>query len=89
MARFELTVAGYRDGGKRDAFLCDISAGVGVNTSDEGAVVTLDELERKYVHRVLALAGGNKSRVAQLLGIDRRTLYRKLAAWGEGVAAPR
>ena len=60
-----------------------------VNTSDEGAVVTLDELERKYVQRVLALAGGNKSRVAQLLGIDRRTLYRKLAAWGEGVAAPR
>ena len=28
--------------------------------------------------RVLSLVGGNKSRAAQILGFDRRTLYRKL-----------
>jgi two-component system, NtrC family, response regulator HydG len=41
-------------------------------------VVTLDELERRYAIRVLALVGGNKSRAADLLGLDRRTLYRRL-----------
>jgi two-component system, NtrC family, response regulator HydG len=41
-------------------------------------VVTLEELERRYVLRVLALVRGNKSRAAGILGVDRRTLYRKL-----------
>ena len=34
--------------------------------------------ERRYLLRVLSLVGGNKSRAAQVLGFDRRTLYRKL-----------
>jgi two-component system response regulator HydG len=41
-------------------------------------LVTMDELERRYLLRVLSLVGGNKSRAAQVLGFDRRTLYRKL-----------
>ena len=41
-------------------------------------VVTVDELERRYIQRVLAIVRGNKSRAAQMLGLDRRTLYRKL-----------
>ena len=41
-------------------------------------MVTIDELERRYILRVLSLVGGNKSRAAQVLGLDRRTLYRKL-----------
>jgi DNA-binding NtrC family response regulator len=41
-------------------------------------VVTIDELERRYIMRVLALCGGNKSRTADLLGLDRRTLYRRI-----------
>jgi DNA-binding NtrC family response regulator len=45
-------------------------------------VVTIDELERRYIHRVLALVGGNKSRAADLLGLDRRTLYRRLDRYG-------
>ncbi|MEO7457134.1 MAG: sigma 54-interacting transcriptional regulator [Gemmatimonadaceae bacterium] len=42
------------------------------------ARMTLDELERKYIEHVLAQEGGNQSRAAERLGIDRRTLYRKL-----------
>lgn len=41
-------------------------------------IISLDELERRYIMRTLKLLDGNKARVAQLLGLDRRTLYRKL-----------
>ena len=40
--------------------------------------LTLDELEREYIQRVLQAEGGNKTRAAQRLGLDRKTLYRKL-----------
>jgi two-component system response regulator HydG len=53
-----------------------------------GEVVTLDELQRRYVHRVLTLVGGNKSRAADLLGRDRRTLYRRLDRYGGANDAP-
>jgi transcriptional regulator with GAF, ATPase, and Fis domain len=38
---------------------------------------SLKSLEERHIRRVLKLAGGNKSRAARLLGISRRTLYRK------------
>ena len=40
--------------------------------------MTLDEVKRWYVASVLEETGGNKVRAADLLGIDRRTLYRIL-----------
>jgi two-component system, NtrC family, response regulator AtoC len=40
--------------------------------------MTLDEVKRWYVNAVLEETGGNKVRAADLLGIDRRTLYRIL-----------
>ena len=40
--------------------------------------VTLEQLERAYIMHVLALESGHQSRAAMRLGIDRRTLYRKL-----------
>jgi DNA-binding NtrC family response regulator len=39
----------------------------------------LDVLRRRYIHRMISHAGGNKSQAAKLLGIDRRTLNRTLA----------
>jgi len=41
-------------------------------------MMTLSELEHRYLQRVLSLVGGNKSRAARVLGLDRRTLYRML-----------
>ncbi|MEP7339510.1 MAG: sigma-54 dependent transcriptional regulator [Acidobacteriota bacterium] len=40
--------------------------------------LTLAELEKEYILETLRLTGGNKSRAAELLGCDRRTLHRKL-----------
>lgn len=41
-------------------------------------LITLDELEQRYIERVLATVAGNKTQAAKILGLDRRTLYRKL-----------
>ncbi|MEW6749500.1 MAG: sigma-54 dependent transcriptional regulator [Candidatus Latescibacterota bacterium] len=43
--------------------------------------MTLDELEREYILLVLDKTEGNQTRAAQILGIDRRTLYRKLQGY--------
>jgi DNA-binding NtrC family response regulator len=39
----------------------------------------LHELEKEYIKKVLEKTGGNKYQAAHALGIDRKTLYRKLA----------
>jgi len=46
--------------------------------SRERSVETLADAEGEQIRRVLAATGGNKSRAAQILGIERKTLYRKL-----------
>ena len=43
-------------------------------------MITLDEMERRYVRQVLASVSGNKTHAARVLGIDRRSLYRRLEA---------
>ena len=47
-------------------------------------LVSLEEVEKRYILRVLQAAGGNKSLAAQRLGVSRRTLYRKLGESGLG-----
>ena len=42
----------------------------------------LDELERRYLLYILEVTGGNRTRAAEVLGIDRRTLYRMIERYG-------
>jgi len=44
----------------------------------EGELPTLEQLESSYLLRVLSAVGGNKSRAAQVMGVDRKTLYRMI-----------
>jgi two-component system, NtrC family, response regulator HydG len=44
----------------------------------DDTVETLVDAETEQIRKVLAATGGNKSRAAQILGIERKTLYRKL-----------
>jgi DNA-binding NtrC family response regulator len=46
--------------------------------SREKPVETLADAEEDQIRKVLAATGGNKSKAAQILGIERKTLYRKL-----------
>jgi two-component system response regulator AtoC len=54
------------------------------NTRDDVTVdlVTLEQLEKRYLMKVLRETGGNKVRAAKILGIDRRTLYRMAERFG-------
>jgi DNA-binding NtrC family response regulator len=45
-------------------------------------VPTLDELERAHILRVLELCEGQKTKAAQMLGINRTTLWKKLRQYG-------
>ena len=48
----------------------------------EVASDTLADTEAEQIRRVLSATGGNKSRAARILGIERKTLYRKLERMG-------
>jgi DNA-binding NtrC family response regulator len=51
------------------------------------ALLPMEEVERRYVTHVLQALGGRKASAARVLGMDRRTLYRKLERW-EQEASP-
>ncbi len=50
--------------------------------SDPAELVPLEEFERRYVLRVLDAVAGNKAAAARVLGVERKTLYRKLERFG-------
>jgi DNA-binding NtrC family response regulator len=52
----------------------------------EGELPTLEQLESSYLLRVLSAVGGNKSRAAQVMGVDRKTLYRMIDRQISGAA---
>ncbi len=55
-----------------------VSTRLVVATDDPTSLLTMNEIEQRYIRRVLEVAGGNKTQAAKILGFDRRTLYRKM-----------
>jgi two-component system response regulator HydG len=84
LARFDqVTVADLPE--KIGAYVPDHFA---VVADDVDEILSLDEVDRRYVSRALAILGDNKTRASELLGIDRRTLYRRIERWEELQKAP-
>lgn len=50
---------------------------------DPSKLVSLEEMNRRYVHRVLQATGGNRALAARVLKIDVKTLRRKLLRWAD------
>jgi DNA-binding NtrC family response regulator len=53
-----------------------------LSAGDPGELLTLEQLEARYIRRVLGMVQGNKTQAAKVLGLDRRTLYRRLEKHG-------
>lgn len=51
-------------------------------TNQSGTLPTLEEIEKRYFKFVLDKTGGRKEKAAQILGVNRRTLYRKEREYG-------
>ena len=58
-----------------------------VASDDPSELVPLEEVERRYILRVMEAVGGNKTLAAQVLGMGRKTLYRKLERWAGSQSA--
>jgi len=50
-------------------------------STEDGKVCSLAEMEKRHIRTVMELTGGNKQKAAQLLGISRTTLYEKLKVY--------
>jgi two-component system response regulator HydG len=53
-----------------------------VARDDPSELVPLEEVERRYILRVMEAVAGNKTLASRILGLDRKTLYRKLERYG-------
>ena len=53
-----------------------------LDQGEEGELLPLGEVEKRYILHALQVLGGNKTLTARALGCDRKTLYRKLASYG-------
>jgi len=62
------------------------STDVVVSSDDPAELCSLEELERRYIERVMTIVRGSKSEAAKILKLDRSTLYRKLERYRIGQA---
>jgi len=49
---------------------------------ESNQLISLEEVDRRHILKVIEHCHGNRTNAAQLLEIDRKTLYRKLLRWG-------
>ena len=85
---------GKIEGGDFDMVLCEDSRALHqlVAESDPTGEILqtpLSEVEKRHILRVLSATGGNKTRAAKILGIDTKTLYNKLKAYGAAAQSAR
>lgn len=53
-----------------------------VASTNPSELLSLEELEGRYIQHVLTSVSGNKTIAARILGLDRKTLYRKIEKYG-------
>ncbi|MCG3156664.1 MAG: Regulatory protein AtoC [bacterium] len=58
------------------------SSHVLIGSDNPTELVSLEEVERRYILHVLQSVGGNQTHAARILGLNRKTLYRKLQQYG-------
>jgi two-component system response regulator HydG len=58
-----------------------------IASDDPSELVPMEEVERRYILRVMEAVAGNKTLASRILGLDRKTLYRKLERYGEAASA--
>lgn len=54
-----------------------------LSAQDPMELISLEEMERRYIMYVLKSTGGNRTLAARIMGVDRKTLYRKLQRYEE------
>jgi two-component system response regulator HydG len=59
-----------------------------VTSDDPSELPPLEEVERRYILRVVEAVGGSKTVAARVLGLGRKTLYRKLEQYKTGRSSP-
>jgi transcriptional regulator with GAF, ATPase, and Fis domain len=85
---------GRVDGGSFDMVLVEDSGSIKkliAESDPTGEILRtpLAEIEKRHILRVLSSTDGNKTRAAKTLGIDTKTLYNKLKAYGAAASAAR
>jgi len=59
----------------------DLPAEVLGPSSTPSPLRSLEAVEKDHILQVLRLMGGHQGKAAEVLGVNRRTLYRKLLEW--------
>ncbi len=47
-------------------------------------LLTLEEIEKRHIEKVLDITGGNRPKAAKILGVNVSTVYRKIEKYGLG-----
>ncbi len=55
------------------------------NLNTDDVLVTVEEIERRHILMVLQSVKGHRTQASQILGLDRKTLYRKLERYGQDI----
>jgi DNA-binding NtrC family response regulator len=79
-----LTLADVERELARDAARARASQATAAGEAEGGLAGARQKAEREAIREALALAGGNRTRAARVLGMSRRTLYNKLAEYDLG-----